>query len=178
MLLSDNDIKSELSYAYLHAVASRAGLACEVAGRHSDGAGVDATVRAKERFDSLSIYTHFSLEVQLKATSANPAPDARGRYPFPLTLDHYNKLRDAGAAAQQILVVLFLPEDKARWIDHSLEGLISRRCAFWVSLRNAPDSVNQTSQTVYLPEVNPFSVEGLRSVMAMCSRGVRIDYEL
>jgi len=60
MLLSDNDIKSELSYAYLHAVASRAGMACEVAGRHSDGAGVDATIRAKERFDSLSIYTQFS----------------------------------------------------------------------------------------------------------------------
>jgi len=120
----------------------------------------------------------FSLEVQLKATSANHTPDARGRYPFSLTLDHHNKLRDVGAAAQQILVVLFLPEDQARWIDHTLGGLISRRCAFWVSLSNAPVSVNQTSQTVYIPEVNLFSIEGLRSVMARCSRGDRIDYEL
>ena len=39
MLLSEKEIESELSYAYLHAVASRAGFACEYAGRHSDRAG-------------------------------------------------------------------------------------------------------------------------------------------
>lgn len=32
--LSDIDIESELSYAYLHAVASKAGFACDVKGRH------------------------------------------------------------------------------------------------------------------------------------------------
>jgi hypothetical protein len=44
MPLHDNDIKSELSYAYLHAVASRAGCECQVAGRHSDNQGIDAVV--------------------------------------------------------------------------------------------------------------------------------------
>jgi hypothetical protein len=29
MLLSENNVKAELSYAYLHAVASMAGFACE-----------------------------------------------------------------------------------------------------------------------------------------------------
>jgi hypothetical protein len=51
VLLSENNIKSELSYAYLHAVAARAGLGCHATDRHTDGAGVDAVLRARERFD-------------------------------------------------------------------------------------------------------------------------------
>ena len=40
MPLTENDVKAELSYAYLHAVAARAGFGCEVANRHSDNVGV------------------------------------------------------------------------------------------------------------------------------------------
>jgi hypothetical protein len=178
MLLSENNVKSELSYAYLHAVASHAGLGCEVAGRHSDDAGVDAVVRAKERFYPDSIYTHFTMEVQLKATSVCPEPDRLGRYPFRLLLNHYDKLRDEGNWAQQILVVLFLPSERPLWLSHSADSLITRRCAYWVSLRGAPESPNDESQTVYIPQSNLFSVEGLRSVMARVSRGERIVYEL
>lgn len=178
MLLSENNIKSELSYAYLHAIASRAGLACEVTGRHSDGAGVDAVLRAKERFADDSILTHFTLEVQLKATSAGAVAGTADRYPFVLTIGHYDKLRDIEVQAQQILVVLFLPADQQRWLDHSAEGLISRRCAYWVSLRGAPASANLETQTAYIPEANRFSVEGLRSLMLRRSRGEWISHEL
>ena len=170
-LLTQANIKSELSYAYLHAVASRAGLGCEAAGRHTDGAGVDAVIRAKERFDARSTLTDFTVEVQLKATCDEPNPDTRGRYSFVLKLDHYNKLRNTETGAQQILVVLFLPPDESRWLAHSDEGLIARRCAYWVSLRGAPPSENDTRQTVYIPRSNHFSVEGLRSVLAARSLG-------
>ena len=38
-LLPPIEIESELSYAYLHAVAARAGMSCEVSGRHTDKDG-------------------------------------------------------------------------------------------------------------------------------------------
>ena len=38
------NIESELSYAYLHAICSKAGLSCKQGDRHDDGAGVDAEV--------------------------------------------------------------------------------------------------------------------------------------
>ena len=41
-MLTEQNIEAELSYAYLHAVASRAGFSCEYRNRHLDGAGVDA----------------------------------------------------------------------------------------------------------------------------------------
>ena len=92
MLLTENDIKAELSYAYQHAVAARAGCAAVWTDRHTDGTGVDAVVRVRQRFAADSIYSNFSIDVQLKATSDDPACDERGRFPFPLRIDHYNKL--------------------------------------------------------------------------------------
>jgi len=46
-MLTMQNVESELSYAYLHAVASRAQIICECTGRHSDEAGVDAVLRVK-----------------------------------------------------------------------------------------------------------------------------------
>lgn len=178
MILTTNNIKAELSYAYLHAVAARGGLECTVAGRHSDGAGVDAVLRAKERFLPDSLYTDFTVEVQLKATSVEPSIDARERYSFSLELDHYDKLRNTEIGAQRLLVVLFLPEDEEQWLRHSAESLVSRRCAYWVSLWGGPASTNETRQTVYVPRSNSFSVESLRLVMARASLNERIPYEL
>jgi hypothetical protein len=178
MLLSENDIKAELSYAYVHAVAARAGLDCSSVTRLTDGAGVDAVLRARERFLPQSLLTHFTIDVQLKATINEPAPDAQDRYSFELAINHYDKLRDVETGAQQILVVLFLPKDDTLWLVHSADGLMTRRCAYWMSLRGAPASDNKSSQTVYLPRTNLFSVEGVRSVFARRSLGGWIDHEL
>jgi uncharacterized protein DUF4365 len=178
MLLTENNIKAELSYAYLHAVASRSGCGAVVTNRHRDSAGVDAIISAKERFAPDLLYTDFSIDVQLKATSDDPALDDLGRFPYSLRLDHYNKLRDSERQSALVLIVLFLPAESGLWLVHSADGLLARRCAYWVGLRGAPESANKATQTVYLPSANQFSVEGLRSLMTRVSRGDLINDEL
>jgi hypothetical protein len=71
--LSSYDIEAELSYAYLHAVAAKAGMGCMCSNRHLDNAGVDAIVTAVEKFQWDSVFTDISLHVQLKSTSKQPA---------------------------------------------------------------------------------------------------------
>lgn len=175
MLLSWQDIEAELSYAYLHAVAARAGFECIVAGRHSDQAGIDAVLRVKERFGPESLLTEFTIEVQLKATSSEP-PLRADRYSVVLEVDHYGKLRDTGRANPLLLVVLFLPAAPEQWLVHSEEHLLARRCAYWVSLREAPPSENSVKQTVYIPKINCLSVEGLRALADRISRGEVLTY--
>jgi hypothetical protein len=170
MLLTQQNIESELSYAYLHAVASRAGFECTVAGRHSDGAGIDAVLRVKELFGEGSFLTSFTIDVQLKATIAEPSLH-NGQYSFPLDVEHYDKLRSTSHAAVLLLVVLFLPADTGEWLTHSEDQLIARRCSYWVSLRGAPPSANTERQTIYIPKVNCLSVDALRSLAAQISRG-------
>jgi hypothetical protein len=176
MPLTDNDIKAELSYAYLHAVAARAGFGCEVAGRHSDNAGVDAYVRVKERLAADSKHTNFPFEVQLKATSQPPALEAE-RYSYWMQdVARYDELRERSGPMPKLLVVLFLPADAVQWLEHSEDALISRRCAYWVSLWDAPRSNNKTGQTVYLPRSNCLSVEGLRQIARGLSREEEFTY--
>lgn len=169
MLLSDNNIKAELSYAYLHAVAARAGFGCEATGRVSDDAGVDALVRFRERLAADAVLTESVIEIQLKATSASVISH-NGRYSFFLKREHYDKLRVSDIGLKRFLVVLFLPENADDWLGHTSEQLLLKRCAYWCSLRGAGESTNRSGQTVYLPQANTFSVAGLRGLMTRVAR--------
>jgi hypothetical protein len=103
--------------------------------------------------------------------------EQNGRISYSLELPQYNKLRKTHRAAPLILVILRLPLDPAQWLTHTPESLIARRCAFWVSLRGAPDSTNETAQTVYIPTTNVLSVDGLTALMTKVSRREELNYE-
>jgi hypothetical protein len=176
MPLTDQNVECELSYAYLHAIAAKARFGCECAGRHSDNAGVDAYVRVTEKLAPDSKFWDFPMEVQLKATIKNSVA-SEGRYSYWLAdIERYDKLRECNSPMPRLLVVLYLPEDARQWLEHSEEGLISRRCAYWVSLWNAEPSENKSGKTVYLPQRNVLSVDGLREVARRLSRNEELTY--
>jgi hypothetical protein len=176
-VLTSQNIEAELSYAYLHAVASRGGIICERSGPSSDDVGVDAVLRVKGPLADDSLLTSFTVDVQLKATVAQPAAE-RGRFAFPLKMKNYDELRSVRTIAPHLLVVLFLPGNPADWLTHSHECLVARRCAYWLSLRGAPASANETSQTIYIPMTNLLSVENLLGLMTRFSKRERISYDL
>ena len=62
-MLTIQNIESELSYAYLHAVSSRCGIICESTGRHTDEAGVDAVLRVRGKLAADSVLTQFTVDV-------------------------------------------------------------------------------------------------------------------
>ena len=89
-MLTQANIEAELSYAYLHAIASQAGFSCVYADRHLDDAGVDAIVREDGRkLADNSLLTSFDVHVQLKATFQQPV-DQNSRYSYSLTVPHFN----------------------------------------------------------------------------------------
>lgn len=175
-MLTEQNIEAELSYAYLHAVATRGGFACSYTHRHLDDVGVDAQVHEDGRLLAAdSVHTSFTLHVQLKATRVPPV-EQNGRFSFSLPVRQYNRLRETRLASARILVVLYLPTDPADWLRHSEEALIARRCAYWVSLRGAAASANDTTQTVYIPRAQMLSVVALTEIMTFCSRDEEILY--
>ena len=176
-MLTEQNIEAELSYAYLHAVASRAGFSCEYSNRHSDSAGVDATVKEDgRRLSPNSVQTTFDLHVQLKATYQVPSL-IDGRFSFSLPVPSYNKLRTPHITHFRILVVMFLPQDPEEWLRHTEDGLIAKRCAYWVSLRNAAESLNPKHQTVYIPQSQQLSPDSLTALMTRLSRREEISYD-
>lgn len=167
--LSPPNIESELSYAYLHAVASRAGMAWRDGNRHEDNNGIDAQLTAWLPFVDANTLTEVDIKVQLKATIAEPADDGQN-YEYRLQgVNRYNDLRSETIGIARILVVLFLPRDTAEWLHHSPDQLALRRCAYWQSLRGAPD-ITAGSAVIKLPKTQFFSPDGLTELAGRLSR--------
>ena len=124
MSLSENDIKAELSYAYEHAVAARAGSPAKSPGGTATARGSTPESTSRSGSPPTLCSTDFTAEVQLKATSQEPALWG-DHYSLALWLDHYNKLRIVETPNARILVVLFLPPDPTQWLVHSEDGLLA-----------------------------------------------------
>jgi Domain of unknown function (DUF4365) len=168
--LSPPNIESELSYAYLHAVASHAGMACRVVSRHEDNNGVDAILTAWAPFENGGYLTEVDIKVQLKATIAVPADDGANLSYFVKGVNRYNDLRIETADVARILVVLFLPAGAQEWLNHSADQLALRRCAYWQSLRGADPTTNGTGETVKLPKAQMFTPKALSDLASRLSR--------
>lgn len=168
--LSPPNIESELSYAYLHAVASKAGMACSAGSRHEDNNGIDATLTAWGPFDGGGYLTEVDIKVQLKATIAVPAENGANLSYFLSGVNRYNDLRTKTVDAARILVVLFLPADAREWLSHTADELALRKCAYWQSLRGAPVTANGSGATVYLPKAQMFTPQSLTDLAVRLSR--------
>ncbi len=177
--LSLPDIEAELSYAYLHAVATQAQFECKVSQRHSDNRGIDAQLTAWAPFKDGGYQTEVALNVQLKATVKEPAtPDGHFLSYFFRGLDRYDDLRMATIAIPRILVVLFLPPDRDQWLTVTPDELILRKCAYWQSLRGAPKVTGRTGITVYLPKTQLFTADALRSLATELSHNRVPEYQV
>ena len=105
-----------------------------------------------------------ALDLQLKATAGVSAP-RDGFVPFRLSIKNYNDLR-VETQTPRLLVVLELPRDEMRWMSVTMEKLVLRRRAYWLSLQRDRDEITgQDTVTVHVAEQNLFNVEALGELM-------------
>lgn len=177
MPLTNNDIESELSYAYLHAVASKAGLNCKVENRHGDNYGIDARIDYFAPIPN-TWRTDVSIRIQLKATINRGAETITHiSYPF-RGINQYDRLRTNLGEPHRILVVLFLPDNPVEWLNISHDELLLKQAAYWVCLYGAIASDNEISQTIYLPKANLLTPKSLISVCQGIGAGNIPKYNL
>jgi Domain of unknown function (DUF4365) len=163
--MTENEQKQQLSVAYVHAVAARAGYACQVI--HVDDDSIDVQLAARGRVHHRAVLRSPKIDIQLKAT-AQPVLK-KDHLALPLPLKNYNDLREQ-ALVPRLLVVLLLPEDDRLWLEQTEDQMVSRSCAYWSTLFGQPATKNQTSVTVHVPRDQTFTVAALRAVMEKVSR--------
>lgn len=176
--LTTNDIESEISYAYLHAVASHIGAGCHSANRASDGNGIDAIITGWGPFENGGYLQEVDIKVQLKATIGAPVANNGYISYFLKGINRYNDLRTAALATPRILVVMFLPPQIEHWLNITEEELMLKKCAYWVSLRGASESENDKGQTIYIPQHQIFNGTSLKEIFAKRSRNENLIYQL
>ncbi|MEM9294133.1 MAG: DUF4365 domain-containing protein [Acidobacteriota bacterium] len=151
----------ELSLAYVHATATAVGASSQRVVPDFHGADVRFT------WEDGSDWSPRYLDAQLKATAREPHGDPSGqrRLGYDLEVKDYERLRSEKRAVPLILVVLFAPQDQERWVEHSEEQLVMRRCAYWLDLRGAPATANRSSLRVWLPAAQRFDGAQLRALL-------------
>lgn len=165
--MTPTQLQEEISKAYLHALAAKNGFAV---GQWSQDHGcVDATVGAASTLGA-GLLSKPKLDVQLKATAQADA-EKSDHVAWTLDVDHYDALR-ATTHVPHILVVLLLPSEVTSSVEHSLDHLLIRRCAYWVWLKGAPAAEpGQKTKTIHVPKANVFSPDGLRAILERISQG-------
>ena len=160
-LLSTQDQEEALSRVYVRAVAARAGYTTSMEDYDRDG--VDIQISAGGSMSP-------AIDLQLKATiNLRNANDGSLRYD--LNVCNYRQLR-APTQTPRVLVVLALPRDKERWLTITEDELVLRRCAYWLNLRNKPETNNSETITVPIPGRNIFDVNALRMLMEQSRQGL------
>ena len=172
----ESDQKARLGFEYLQATAIEAGFACMRLGQHSDGCGVDARVDIRERLDSQSRLTDFSLHWQLRATSRG-LPIVERKLVFPLEVDRYDALRNAAPDRPDFMVLLNLPSDFDASPAMVAEDLMSHRLGRWLCLAGAPQASSSTTAPVRFPTWNVFTAAALREIARRVSIGLRFFHE-
>ena len=170
MATTQQDIEARLSYAYLHAVASHAGFVCRPAIPEEDKEGIDAVVTAYGTFPG-TWRTQVTINFQLKATVTAPTNDGTHLSYFVQGIRRYDKLREDHREPVRLLMVLFLPEQHADWLDCTEEQLILKRCAYWASIRHAPPSENDSGQTVKILKEQILRPENLKRLVERLALG-------
>ncbi len=157
--------KEEISKAYLHAVAAICGYS--VGTWTQDHGGIDATVGAASTVGSGHL-ARPKVDLQLKA-SARTDLEHDDYVSWQLELAHYDSLR-AAASIPHILVVLLLPQDIGQAVEHTVQQLMIRRCAYWVKMTGMEAAAGD-SKTVRIPKRNVFAPDALREILTKVSQG-------
>jgi hypothetical protein len=163
-----NDIKEDLSYAYLHSISAVAGFSCApYPGK--DRISIDAEIGPYESYTTIPGRVNPRLFVQLKATSTKRF-NSSNVLPFPLPINNYDDLRSKDGFCK-ILMVLLLPENPSEWLKQTEDELASRKCAYWLNLMGMESRDDcKTNVTVYLKKDNVLSSETISTIMEKLSR--------
>jgi hypothetical protein len=165
-LLTRNHRQEGLCRAYVQAIAARCGMSVSVP---NPDYGIDLTLNDIEAVGSRRSESGYKIDVQAKSSGQTPESGPHLRYDLDVTA--YNLLRHPAPGCPRILVVLMLPEQEARWTEQTANGLLLRRCAYWLSLKGQGPTRNRRSVRVLLPKGNVFSVAALRALMRRAKSG-------
>lgn len=162
-------MKEELSFAYLHMLASATGLTIGTWSQDYDVR--DITLRSSVDYadfneDGLS---DAGIDVQLKCTGQEQV-DRDDTIAWSLTKRSLGKLNKTNRTTPYLLTVLVTPDDAAFWLSSGVEGLLARSHMYYQWGHELPTLVpGNKTQTVHLPKANLLTPASLLDLMEEAS---------
>jgi hypothetical protein len=103
------------------------------------------------------------IDLQLKSTTR--AQVGGSAVTYDLNVRNYNHLRVANANCPRLLVVFVMPDDETQWLTQTIDELVLRHCAYWLSLKGHPEKESSATVRVAIPKESVFSVAAIQAMM-------------
>jgi hypothetical protein len=159
-MLTRSHRQEALSRTYVRAIAAQAGVICS---EPEQDYGIDMCLRTVRVRGHRHTDASGQVDVQVKSTTQ--ATVTATHIVYDLEVKNYEDLREEGENCPRLLVVFVMPEDESQWLSQSLEELVLRHCAYWISLEGFPPTHATTTIRITIPRANIFSAEALRNLL-------------
>jgi len=158
--------KEEFNYAYICALAARAGV--NRGEFRVDDDSIDVTFQARGNFGPGRRRSPI-IQLQLKCTSRDLIVNDSIRFPLPVK--NYNDLRGDDFVAPRYLAVMVVPDNVEEWIAHNPTHIALHHVCYWASLRYAEARENEKTVTVPVPLAQRLTHETLLQIIERASAG-------
>jgi hypothetical protein len=165
MSITREHCQERLSFAYINAVAAKAGYTCT---RPELDYGMDLQIKTVEYEDGFLQDTGFALDVSAKATHNFVL--LNGDIHYKLDVKAYNSLVKP-RMIPAVLVLYCMPDDDALWLSVQEDETTLKHCGYWLSLRGQQPTDNTGSKVVNIPKKQMFREESLKQIMDKVKRG-------
>jgi hypothetical protein len=150
--------KEQLSKAYVHMVASAAGVDLGTWGMDYDG--FDTTLKSSVDYGPDGLLGP-DLDIQLKCTGQKRVHN-ENYVAWKLKRKTYDLLSAPNRSNPGVLCVLALQDDSpGYWLRHDDEGLLARSQMYFLRGTDFPKATNKKTQTLHLPKENLFTPANL-----------------
>ena len=164
--MNEKIFEEDLSISYLRAVAAQSKITFEL--RHRDENSIDVHLSKLTITDEGNqFYALFN--VQLKATYCDYT-ETEDTIKYPLNVKNYNDLRRP-ASNSIILCLLILPSDYTEWIAQGSDELCLKKCMYWISLKDFPETNNTYTITIDIPKKNIVTTDTLTKMIHEIANG-------
>ncbi|CAD6562577.1 DUF4365 domain-containing protein [Paraburkholderia sabiae] len=157
--------KEQFNVAYVHAIASQAGL--NTGNMRVDDQSIDLDVDGKIPTATKNRFPKISL--QLKATSQKMVKN--GVIKFPLPRKNYDDLKNDRLIVPRYLIVLLVPDDTDDWIQHHAQHMSLHNTCYWASIKNDPSVKGRSKVTVDIPLTQRLNTVSLLHLVTLASEG-------
>lgn len=157
--------KEQFNVAYVHAMASQAGL--NTGNMRVDDQSIDLDVDGK--FPTATKNRFPKISLQLKATSQNVVKN--GVIKFPLPRKNYDDLKNDRLIVPRYLIVLLVPDDPDDWIQHHSGHMSLHDTCYWMSIKDDPSVKNRSKVTIDIPLTQRLDTNVLLHLVALASEG-------
>ncbi|NKT05207.1 DUF4365 domain-containing protein [Rhodococcus hoagii] len=159
-------MKEELSFAYVHMLASATGLTVGTWSQDYDCK--DVTLSSSVDY-SPNLYGP-TIDIQLKCTGQESA-QRKDTIAWALDTRAYRKMSQRNRHSPALFCVLVVPPEPGHWLKYGRDGLLARSHMYWRWGSEFPEvKATQATQTVHLSKSNLLTPSSLLDLMEEASK--------